>query len=186
MIFEGTVVCDCAADEARLRVASVFASRGYAVNGATFSRGSRLGSFLGVNPRRWKVEATLGNPSPGRFTVKLAVDATGQLVTGAEEAYWHREHGGARAALTGDQSQPDAAGRGALWANWRAPLFIVPYALLGGGLLAFVRDVAHRYGITNFALIFAVGLFASVLAGLVHWLSFEANRARKRIGRGGS
>lgn len=98
MKLERQVQVEATREQATKRVHAFFASTGYRPargKALVYERGSLLGSWTGFEPRRWFTRATvtLDGSAFGPVTVRLDlhVNASGQMVTPEENAYWESE-----------------------------------------------------------------------------------------------
>jgi hypothetical protein len=180
MLIERSGECDDALDVVRARVGSFLSARGCRLNGDAFSRGSLFGTLTGLNPRRWKVRATLQSESPGRFRLRFDVNTTGQMVTDGERQFWEQEFAATLAVVVGAQPPNfDSTGAAVASANRGAVKAMLLYAVIGGAAFGLLQYVAHRNGATLLPGFTGIGAGLGVAFGFQKWRQDEARRGPK-------
>jgi hypothetical protein len=92
MLLEASSSCTDAESVIRERFDAFMLSRGYRTDGTAMVRGSRLGTFTSLNPRKWAVRVTLEPRAPMRHFLRFDVNTSGQMtITPSERGFWERE-----------------------------------------------------------------------------------------------
>jgi hypothetical protein len=133
-------------DAAKERITQCFENTGYtAVTEAdklVFRRGSRLGSWTSMSPKKWQVvvKVDLVSAVSGGSTVTLNYDinATGQTVTPGEIRFWNTEMASIQHAISNNEpvaNVSSVAEKDAIRSNWKLAGKWLLYGMAGVVLL---------------------------------------------------
>jgi len=113
----------------------------------SFSRGSTLGTYIGLSPKSWKVDAsvTIRAADDGLdVSVHLEIDSSGQIVTPKEDEFWRIEADGIEVAMR----QPNAlhsshkANETARTGNLNIIVTVIVVAIMAGVVVGFLAFLA--------------------------------------------
>jgi hypothetical protein len=146
MRFQATAPAADGFERAASRASRFLLARGYrAVRGAAtprFVRGSLAGSVTGFSPRRWAVRVAVAQ-APRGVEVLFQINATFQMVTEGERAFWADEAAGVLAAIEGaaPPPPPPTQGRTAVVLRVLGPILAgtVALGLIAGALGGLMR-----------------------------------------------
>lgn len=150
-----------------------------------FERGTRLGTVFAIQPKSWRIEATMDLRQDDRLTVEWAIHTTGQLVAPAETQYFDALLHEIRAALeaeVGDVPARALARRGEEAASYNASALVLnaaAVAVMGLGWVLIPILLVAVFSIPAYIAIPAGFAFGTAL-GLAGALSYR-HRSRRLL-----
>ena len=168
------------AHEIESRIATFMERNGYQrnpVSPMTFTRGSRIGSYLSFSPRKWRTQAVVTQNQMDQarsfLTLTFDINDDGQLVTQHERGYWKAELDDfQRAIQTGETAAEALARQDRALVSTGAKGYLIFLAV--GVLVAIPTSliiVLINPQLSRWAMI--AGAFCGVTAGLIaakrHW-----------------